>query len=262
MNRRSFTKSAVAAAVANAGLGVGIAPPAPAGARAGGVRNVVLVHGAYADGSSWGDVIVRLQSAGLTVTAVQNPLTSLADDVAATRRILDLQDGPTLLVAHSWGGTVISEAGLHPNVGALAYVSARAPEAGEDYAALSARFPTPPAGAGLIHQGGFAWLGEDAFLGDFANGVGRTRARMLYAVQGRIADTLFASRTTVAAWHAHPTSYLVTTDDRTTSPELQRFLALRMGARTIEVASGHLSMVTHPDRVARFLLDAARQARA
>lgn len=209
MNRRNFTKAAVA-------IGVGIAAPAHAASRDGGLRNVVLVHGAYADGSSWGDVIIRRRSAGLTVTAVQNPLTSLADDVAATSRILDLQDGPTLLVAHSWGGTVISEAGLHPNVAALAYVSARAPEAGEDYAALSARFPAAPAGAGLIHQGGFGWLGEDAFLGDYANGVGRTRARMLYAVQGRIADTLFAARTTVAAWPAHPAAYLVTTDDRTT----------------------------------------------
>jgi pimeloyl-ACP methyl ester carboxylesterase len=246
MNRRDFTKAALGAAV------IGVPH------RKQGVKNVVLVHGAYADGSSWADVIVRLQAAGLTVTAVQNPLTSLADDVAATNRILDLQDGPTLLVAHSWGGTVISEAGLHPNVAALAYVSARGPDAGEDYAALAAMFPTPPASAGIVHQGGFGWLGEDAFLNDFANGVDRVRARMLYAVQGRIADTLFASRTTVAAWRSRPVSYLVTTEDRTTAPELQHFLAGRMAARKVEVPSGHLSLVTHPEQVARFLVEAGR----
>jgi len=226
------------------------------------LRNIVLVHGAYADGSSWGDVIVRLQAHGLSVTSVQNPLTSLADDVAAVRRILDLQTGPTLLVAHSWGGTVISEAGLHANVAALAYVSARGPDAGEDYGALAGRFPTPPASAGIVHQGGFAWLGEETFLRDFANGVERSRARAMFAVQGRVADTLFASRTTVAAWRSRPTSYLITSDDRTTAPELQRFVAERMRARTSEVATGHLSMITRPDRVARFLLDAAKRGAA
>src|SRR5437588_7408910 len=121
-----------------------------------GARNVVLVHGAYADGSCWSEVIERLQFADLRVTAVQNPLTSFADDVAATRRILALQDGPTVLVGHSWAGTVITEAGADPNVSALVYVAARAPDAGEDYAALAAAFPTPPANAGLAKAGGFA----------------------------------------------------------------------------------------------------------
>ncbi len=165
-------------------------------------RHVVLVHGAYADGSSWAEVIPILQAAGLEVTSVQNPLTSLDDDVAATRRAIDLHDGPTVLVGHSWAGTVISQAGDDPRVSALVYVAARAPDAGEDYGALAARFPTPPASAGIFHSGGFAQLGERAFLEDFAGGVDPVRARVLYAVQGRIADTLFASRTTVAAWRA------------------------------------------------------------
>jgi len=256
MERRSFTKLIMASG-ATAFAGVGISQPAHA--RSGALRNVVLVHGAYADGSSWADVIPRLHDCGLTVTSVQNPLTSLADDVAAVRRILDLQDGPTLLVAHSWGGTVISEAGLHPNVAALAYVSARGPDAGEDYGALAAQFPTPPASAGVVHQGGFAWLGEEAFLRDFANGVEPRRARTLFAVQGRISDSLFASRTTVAAWRSRPASYLVTTQDRTTAPELQRFVAGRMTARTTEISSGHLSMISHPAEVAEFLLGAARR---
>ncbi len=220
-------------------------------------RNVVLVHGAYADGSSWADVIPLLQEKGLTVTAVQNPLTSLADDAAATTRALDLQDGPTVLAGHSWAGTVISQAGDHPLVSALVYVSARAPEVDEDYAALAAQFPTPPASAGLQKRDGFAQLSEEAFLESFANGVDPVRARVLYATQGPIADTLFASRTTVAAWHDKPTFYSVSKQDRTTSPELERHVAARMGAETIEVDGGHLAMVTHPEEIASLILRAA-----
>src|ERR1700681_230055 len=157
-------------------------------------RNVVLVHGAYADGSSWSEVIPLLQRAGLNVTAVQNPLTSLADDVEATRRILALQDGPTVLVGHSWAGTVISEAGVDPKVSALVYVAARAPDAGEDYTALAAKFPTPPASAGLVKSGGFAQLSEEAFLRDFAGDIEPAKARILYAVRGRVADIVFRGR--------------------------------------------------------------------
>ncbi|MDH6182112.1 pimeloyl-ACP methyl ester carboxylesterase [Microbacteriaceae bacterium SG_E_30_P1] len=221
------------------------------------VTNVVLVHGAYADGSSWADVIAILQANGLRVTAVQNPLTSLADDAAATRRALDLQDGPAVLAGHSWGGTVISEAGDHPAVSALVYVAARAPEAGEDYGALAARFPAAPASAGLQHHGGFAQLSEDAFLESFANGVDAGRARVLYAAQGPIADTLFGERTTVAAWRDKPTYYSVSREDRTTSPELERFLAKRMGATTIEVDAGHLAMITHAPEIAELIMTAA-----
>ncbi|MEU5781423.1 alpha/beta fold hydrolase [Micromonospora lupini] len=226
------------------------------------VSNVVLVHGAYADGSSWSDVIPLLQRAGLTVTAVQNPLTSLADDVAATNRALDRQDGPTVLVGHSWAGTVISEAGNHPMVTALVYVAARAPDAGEDFTALAARFPTPPANAGLVHDGGFAQLSEQAFLDDFAGGVEESRARSLYAVQGPIAGDLFAGRTTVAAWRNRPCYYSVSTADRTSAPELERFLAGRMDATTIEVDSSHLAMVTHPETIADLILMATRGTRA
>lgn len=224
-------------------------------------RNVVLVHGAYADGSSWSDVIPLLQRAGLTVTAVQNPLTSLADDVAATKRALDRQDGPTVLAGHSWAGTVISEAGAHPEVSALVYVAARAPDAGEDYAALAAKYPTPPANAGLVHNDGYAQLSEKAFLEDFAGGVDPARARALYAVQGPIAGDLFSGRTTVAAWRDKPCYYSVSTQDRTTAPELERFLAERMNATTIEVESSHLAMVTHPETIADLILMATRGTR-
>lgn len=223
------------------------------------VRNVVLVHGAYADGSCWSEVIGRLQRAGLKVTSVQNPLTSLADDVAATRRILALQDGPTVLVGHSYAGTVISEAGIDPKVSALVYVAARAPDAGEDYTALAKKFPTPPANAGLVRSDGFAQLSEEAFLRDFAGGVDPARARVLYAVQGPIADLELrsASKTTVAAWRSKPSWYAVSTQDRTIAPESERFFAKRMKANTIELKASHLSIITHPQEITRLILNAA-----
>ncbi|NUU01372.1 alpha/beta fold hydrolase [Herbaspirillum robiniae] len=260
MIKRQFLKTLIAAAGTAAALslshGAAAAEAAPA------IRNVVLVHGAYADGSCWTDVIERLQKAGLHVTAVQNPLSSLADDVEATKRILALQDGPTILVGHSWAGTVISEAGTDPKVAGLVYVAARAPDAGEDYGALAARFPTPPASAGLVKANGFAQLSEQAFVRDFAGDVDPVKARALSAVQGRISDTLFASRTTQAAWRSKPTWYAVSTNDRTTSPELERFLAARMKAKTIEVASSHVSMLSHPDEIAGLIVEAANNAPA
>jgi pimeloyl-ACP methyl ester carboxylesterase len=222
------------------------------------VRNVVLVHGAYADGSSWSPVIERLHAAGLSATAVQNPLSSLADDVAHTVRILDLQDEPTILVGHSFAGTVITQAGVDPRVVGLVYVAARAPDAGEDYAALAKRFPEPPANAGLVFKGGFGGLTEEAFLEDFANGVARDRARTLYAVQGRVSETLFHDRVSEAAWRTKPSWYAISTNDRTTSTELQRFLAKRMGATTVEIESGHLSLITHPEQITTLILEAAR----
>jgi pimeloyl-ACP methyl ester carboxylesterase len=253
LNRRSFLAVLAAGAAASCFSSRSMAQTTPR------ARNVVLVHGAYADGSCWSDVVVRLQKAGLRATAVQNPLTSLAADVEATRRILALQDGPTVLVGHSWAGTVISEAGVDSRVSALVYVAARAPDAGEDYAALAATFPTPPATAGLVESDGFAQLSEEAFLRDFAGDLDPTRARVLYAVQGRVSATLFASRTSQAAWKSRPTWYAVSTKDRTTSPELERFLAKRMKARTIELESSHLSLISHPDEIANLILEAAGQ---
>src|SRR3978361_483927 len=165
-------------------------------------RNVVLVHGAWADGSSWAEVIPRLQAAGLKVTAVQNPLTSLEDSVAATRRALARQDGPTVLVAHSWGGTVISQTGRDHKVPALVYVAARGPDAGEDFVALSGKFPTGAVRAGIQVNDGFTKLSEDSFLKYFANGVEPKKAEVLYAVQEPTAASIFSGRTTVAAWRS------------------------------------------------------------
>ncbi|MGO4594960.1 alpha/beta fold hydrolase [Leifsonia sp. 2TAF2] len=218
--------------------------------------SVVLVHGAYADGSSWSDVIELLLQAGIPVTAVQNPLTSLAEDVAATRRAVELAGGPVVLAGHSWAGTVITEAGAHDTVRALVYVAARAPDVGEDYTALAGRYPAPPASAGLVFTDGFGRLTHSAFVEHFANGVEKERAEVLYAVQGPIAQTLFASRTTAAAWRQKPCWYAVSQQDHTTSPDLERFLADRMRARTIELPSGHLSIVTHPRDIADLILQA------
>jgi pimeloyl-ACP methyl ester carboxylesterase len=241
----SFIGVVGAAAIVAAGLA-----PVPA-------KNVVLVHGAWADGSSWSDVIPLLQNAGLHVTAVQNPLTSLADSVAATRRALALQDGPTVLVAHSWGGTVISEVGTDPKVSALVYVAARAPDAGEDFVALSAKFPTMPVRAGVEEHDGYTTISEDAFLKYFANGVQPERAKVLFAVQEPTGASLFASRTTAAGWHTKPSWYAVSTRDETISPDLEHFLANRMKAKTIEVDAGHLSLVSHPKEIADLILAAA-----
>jgi pimeloyl-ACP methyl ester carboxylesterase len=226
-------------------------------ARGAPVRNVVLVHGAYADGSSWIDVIEYLQRAGLTATAVQNPLVSLADDVAHTRYVLGLLDGATMLVGHSFAGTVVTEAGTDSSVVGLVYIAARAPDVGKDHAALAGTFPTPAANAGLVFHDGFGALTEEAFLNDFANGIDPVRARTLYAVQGRVSDTLFTDKTTEAAWRSKPSWYAVSRQDRTISPELQRFLAHRMQARTFEIDSGHLSMISHPQQISQLIVDAA-----
>lgn len=222
------------------------------------IKNVVLVHGLYADGSSWAKVIPLLQAKGLHVTAVQNPTTSFQDDVDAVRRTLALQDGPTLLVAHSYGGMVISEAGTDPKVSGLVYIAARAPDAGEDYASLVKRFPAAPAGAGLKWEAdGFGALSETAFLKDFAGDLPADEARTYYAVQQCIGKPVTQARTTVAAWRQKPSWYAVSTNDRTIDPGLERYMARRMGAKTIELPSSHVSLLSHPKEVADLILEAA-----
>jgi pimeloyl-ACP methyl ester carboxylesterase len=220
-------------------------------------RNVVLVHGAWADGSSWSKVIARLQAAGLHVTSVQNPLTSLADAADSARRVLAQQDGPTVLVGHSWSGTLVSEVGNDPKVSALVYVAARAPDAGENFVELSKKFPTMPVRNGVQSHDGLTVLSEDAFLKYFANGVDAKEAKVLYAVQQPTAASLFGDRTTAAAWHDKPTWYAVSKQDQTISPDLERFLAKRMNAHTVEIDAGHLPMVSHSREIADLILKAA-----
>jgi pimeloyl-ACP methyl ester carboxylesterase len=251
VSRRTFNALLAAGAVAT------LAPDVIRAQNVTKAKNVVLVHGLYADGSSWLEVIPHLQSAGLKATAVQNPLRSIEEDAAATRRILALQDGPTVLVGHSFAGTIISEAGTDPIVSALVYVAARAPDAGEDFAALAAKFPKPPASAGMVKANGFFWLSEEAFLTDFAGDLEPAKARALYAVQGPGADALASGKTTAAAWRDKPCWYQVSANDRTINPELERFLAKRMKATTIELASSHVSLLSHPREIADLILSAA-----
>lgn len=224
-------------------------------------RSVVLVHGLFADGSCWTEVIARLQAAGLNATAVQNPLTTLPEAVASAERVLARQDGPTVLVGHSFSGMIVTQAGMHPKVSALVYVAARAPDANEDYTALAKTYPTPPATAGIVFDGDEGRLGEEAFLRDFAGDLPEAKAKVLYAVQQPFKKALLTGKTTQAAWRAKPSYYAVSTDDRTINPDLQRFMAKRMGTKTIEVKASHLSLISHPDEIAQLILEAAGQQR-
>ena len=222
-------------------------------------RNVVLVHGLFADGSCWSEVIARLQAAGLNATAVQNPLTTLPEAVASAERVLARQDGPTVLVGHSFSGMIVTQAGVHPNVSALVYVAARAPDAGEDYTALAKTYPTPPATAGIIFDGDEGRLSEETFLRDFAGDLPAAKAKVLYAVQEPFQKALLTGKTTQAAWRSKPSFYAVSTEDRTINPDLERFMAKRMGAKTIEVKASHLSMISHPQVITQLILEAAGQ---
>ena len=252
MNRRAFVGMVAAGAASTLIQGTAaVAQPAPK------ARNVVLVHGLFADGSSWSEVIARLQAAGLNATAVQNPLTTLPEAVASAERVLARQDGPTVLVGHSFSGMIVTEAGMHPNVSALVYVAARAPDAGEDYTALAKTFPTPPASAGIVFDGDEGRLSEAAFLRDFAGDLPEAKAKVLYAVQEPFHKALLTGKTTHAAWRSKPSYYAVSTEDRTINPDLERFMANRMGANTIEVRASHLSMISHPQVITRLILEAA-----
>jgi pimeloyl-ACP methyl ester carboxylesterase len=256
MNRRTFSATMVAGAAASLVSARGIAAtPAPAKA-----RNVALVHGLFADGSCWSEVIARLQATGLNATAVQNPLTTLPEAVASAERVLVRQDGPTVLVGHSFAGMIVTESGMHPNVSALVYVAARGPDAGEDYTALAKTFPTPPASAGIVFDGDEGRLSEAAFLSDFAGDLPEAKAKVLYAVQEPFQKALLTGKTAHAAWRSKPSFYAVSIEDRTINPDLERFMAKRMGAKTIEVKASHLSLISRPDEITQLILQAAGQS--
>jgi len=256
MNRRTFSAALVGGAVAASLVSTRSMATTSAPAKA---RNVVLAHGLFADGSCWSEVIARLQAAGLNATAVQNPLTTLPEAVASVQRVLARQDGPTVLVGHSFAGMIVTEAGVHPNVSALVYVAARAPDAGEDYTALAKTFPTPPASAGIVFDGDEGRLNEAAFLHDFAGDLPEAKAKVLYAVQEPFQKALLTGKTTQAAWRSKPSWYAVSTEDRTINPDLERFMAKRMGAKTIELKASHLSLISYPAEITNLILEAAGQ---
>ena len=225
---------------------------------AGPVRNVVLVHGAFADGSSWAKVISILQAGGLDVTAVQLPLTSLADDVATTRRALANQKGPVILVGHSWGGVVITEVGVDPKVAGLVFVAAFAPEAGEVIGDLGKPYPPPPAfTAPIVDAQGFMSLPRDAVLKHFAQDLPEAEASLVAATQGPINVSAFASQVSDVAWKSKPSWYIVSAKDGAIAPDLERSFAKRMKATTTELDASHVPMLSQPKAVAAVIMAAA-----
>jgi pimeloyl-ACP methyl ester carboxylesterase len=224
------------------------------------VKNIVLVHGAFADGSSWARVIPILQAQGYNVTAVQNPLTSLADDVAATQRAIARQDGSVILVGHSWAGVVITEAGMDPKVVGLVYVAAFAPDQGEQVGELGKKYPAPPAlAAPQVDKQGFLTLSADAFK-KFGSDLPEGEALVAAATQGPIAASAFAAQVSAAAWKTKPSWYIVSTLDQAIAPDEERFFAKRMKATTTELKASHVPMLSQPKAVAAVIMDAAAKA--
>ena len=223
--------------------------------------NIVLVHGAWADGSCWSAVIERLQASGYTVTAPQFPESSLADDVTRLRQVLDRQDGPTIVAGHSYGGQIMTALGADaPNVVGLVYIAAFGLDEGESIGGLAQGGPPTPALAHLdIDKQGFAWLPEDDFVRHFAADVDPVKARVMYAVQQPLAASTFQDVMGVPAWKSHPSWFLVAENDQAIPPEAERQFAKRMGATTVEVPTNHVAMVSHPDDVVK-LIEAAAQA--
>jgi pimeloyl-ACP methyl ester carboxylesterase len=213
--------------------------------------NIILVHGAWADGSSWGSVVERLQADGFQVRAPQFPLTSLADDVARLRQVLELQDGPTIVVGHSYGGQIMTALGEDAlNVVGLVYIAAFGLDEGESLGALLAQGPVTPALAHLFTDSrGYGWLSEDDFVSHFAGDLEPTRARVLYAVQQPLASSAFTEVMGPPAWKSLPSWYLVAQNDEAIPPDVERMFASRMGATTVEVPSSHVAMVSHPQEV-------------
>jgi pimeloyl-ACP methyl ester carboxylesterase len=221
--------------------------------------NIVLVHGAWADGSSWSAVIERLQADGYTVTAPQFPMTALTDDVARLRQVLARQDGPTVVAGHSYGGQIITALGTDaPNVVGLVYIAAFGLDEGESIGALLGQGPPSPALAHLsIDQQGFAWLPEDDFVDHFAADVDPVKARVMYAVQQPLAAGALQEVMGVPAWRSLPSWYLVADGDQAIPPDAERLFANRMGATTVEVPTNHVAMVSHPDEVVNLIKTAA-----
>jgi len=221
--------------------------------------NIVLVHGAWADGSCWSAVIERLQAAGFNVTAPQFPESSLASDVARLRQVLTRQDGPAVVAGHSYGGQIMTALGTDaPNVASLVYIAAFGLDEGESIGGLLAQGPPTPALAHLdIDSQGFAWLPEDDFVGHFAADVDPAKARVMYAVQQPLAASTLEDVMGAPAWKSHRCWYMVAANDEAIPPDAERQFASRMGATTVEVPSSHVAMVSHPDQVARLIETAA-----
>ncbi|MCU6678977.1 alpha/beta hydrolase [Leclercia tamurae] len=222
-------------------------------------KTVVLVHGAFTDGSSWNRVIDNLQRQHTEVIAVQLPLTSLKEDVAATQRAIARAHGDVVLVGHSWGGTVISEAGNDARVKSLVYVAAFAPDSGQSTADLAGSYPAPPGSAGIVKTAnGFLYLPGKSVRQDFAPDIKAAEQNTLTATQGPIRADAFGEKVTHAAWHDKPSWYVVSKSDRMINPDLERAMAKKIDAKTTEVAASHVSMVSQPEEIARVIEQAVK----
>jgi pimeloyl-ACP methyl ester carboxylesterase len=223
-----------------------------------GVKNVVLVHGAWADGSSWSKIIPLLLAKGLHAVAVQNPLSSIADDVASTNRLINAHDGPVLLVGHSYGGAVITEAGNNPKVAGLVYVAAFAPEEGETLGGMAQKFPpTPTFGEIQPIDDGYLLLTRKGIFDFFAQDLAPAEKELVLATQGATQGAILSTPIKKAAWHSKPSWFVIASNDQAISPEQEVSTAKRMGAKTLTVASSHLPMLSHPEEVANFVIEAA-----
>ncbi len=221
------------------------------------VKNIILVHGAWADGSSWSKVIPLLEADGLHVDAVQLPLTSLSDDVATVNRALALEDGPVLLVGHSYGGEVITEAGNDPKVVGLVFVAAYAPDEGESAQSLASANPTPIVSEIRVDSLGYIKLTFKGIADDFAQDLSDVEKKILAATQGPWSATAFGAPITNPAWKTKPTWFVVAENDRVISPSLEEMEARRMNATTIAIPTSHVAMLAEPHKVAAFIEEAA-----
>lgn len=222
------------------------------------VKNIVLVHGAFADGSSWSKVIPLLLAKGYKVTAVSNPLTTFQEDVAATKRAIAAQDGPVILVGHSYGGVIITEAGNDPKVAALVYVAAFAPDAGQSIVDISKPFPPPPGPQKAVPlSDGFLLLSPDGIANDFAQDLSNDEKALLTAGQPQTSASIFVAQPSKAAWHDKPSWYIVASHDRMIAPEHEASMAKQLKATTTTLPSSHVVMLSHPKEVAEVIENAA-----
>jgi pimeloyl-ACP methyl ester carboxylesterase len=261
MNQRTRSTLAslgLALALGSAAVAATAAPPAakPADTR----PSVVIVHGAFADGSDWAKVIPLLQAKGIHVTAVQNPLTSLADDVAVTKRVIDAQSGKVVLVGHSWGGAVISQAGDHAKVAGLVYVAALAPDAGQSASDLFKQYPPVPGFAHIVADaGGFLSLSQEGITKHFAQDLPAATTAVMTATQGPIRGAAFDEKLSVAAWKTKPSWYIVAENDHMIQPDMERASAKLMNAKTTSLPTSHVPQQSQPAKVAAVILDAVNQ---
>src|SRR6516225_9860319 len=225
------------------------------------VKNIVLVHGAFADGTSWAKVIPILEKRGFHVVAVQNPLTSLSDDANAARRIIAMQEGPVILVGHSWGGAVISEVGDDPKVAGLVYVAAYVPDVGTSANETSAPFGSTPGQKAIkVDSQHFASMSEEGILNSFADGLPMAERRIVLAVQGQIYGPMFDEKLTHAAWKSKPSWHVIATKDHTLSPAMEEAGARKAGGKAVPVPTCRVAMLQEPQKVADVSAEAATNA--